>query len=79
MPGDCYVTSARIREEKGWPVVIGWFDADPDVDLAPMHFHCWNLMPDGRFFDATVDQFGVPAPLTVDAGCPLYEALKVEP
>jgi hypothetical protein len=56
--GGCWLVTEELERRYGWPAVGGCW-----LNFEGVHFsHVWNILPDGRIFDATADQFGQAAP-----------------
>jgi hypothetical protein len=71
----CYAASVKLAEQNPeWRVAIGYFDTNPFDPLFGWMPHAWNLLPDGRIYDTTSDQFGIPAPAITDQANPCYVA-----
>lgn len=70
----CWRTSVLIHEFLGWPIVVGDYDPEPEVEFPPrIYGHVWNLMPDGRIYDYTAHQFGLPSPYVTTTDNPHYQ------
>lgn len=68
----CVQAAEIVQVLTGWPLTYGYFDVNPFDELDGWRPHAWNVIPDGRFYDATSSQFGPPSPVIVDWECPLY-------
>lgn len=76
----CYDRSLQLADERGWGLAIGHFDPDP-FDETPdrIYGHAWNILPDGRYYDATASQFGLPEPYITEAENPCYQLDAILP
>lgn len=68
----CFDASLKLAEENDWELAIGQYDPDPTDEKGRVYGHAWNVMPDGRIYDATAAQFGLPEPYITTHDDPHY-------
>ncbi|MCE6958301.1 hypothetical protein LAZ40_04425 [Cereibacter sphaeroides] len=58
--GMCSDVARAVRDLFGLPFASGAFVTPEDEPICEAH--CWNVLPDGRILDVTMDQFGLAPP-----------------